>query len=194
MTVVLVAAAEPHGGATAVAVGLAMRLADGARAVRVERLAGDDRAAEDAALSAALEFADSSGVPLDPTAIEGELAHAAQHVTFIAVATLLWWNVIDPKPLRSRVPHLPRMLYVFAAAAPKHILGAFLTFADDPLYDSYETATPILGLSVMDDQALGGLIMWIPSLMMVLAAMGIIFAVWARKAEQQQRAMEAARN
>ena len=73
MTVVLVAAAEPHGGATTVAVGLAMRLADGARAVRVERLAGDDRAAGDAALFAALEFADSSGVPLEPTAVEGDL-------------------------------------------------------------------------------------------------------------------------
>ncbi len=128
-------------------------------------------------------------------AIEGEVAHAAQHVTFIAVATLLWWNVIDPKPLRSRVPYLPRVLYVFAAAAPKHILGAFLTFAEEPLYETYETATPILALSASDDQALGGLIMWIPSLMMVLAVMGVIFAVWARKAEQQQRALEeAARN
>jgi cytochrome c oxidase assembly factor CtaG len=125
-------------------------------------------------------------------ALTSSLAHDAQHVTFIAVAVLLWWNVIDPKPLRSRLAYLPRVLYVFAAGAPKHILGAMITFAEEPLYDAYQTATPILSLSVTDDQALAGLIMWVPSLMMVLAIMGAIFAVWAQRSEAHQRELDAA--
>jgi putative membrane protein len=120
--------------------------------------------------------------------------HDVQHISFAAAAFLFWWNVIDPRPLRSRIPYIPRMLYIFAAGVPKHFLAAFVTFAGTPFYQGYVDARPILALTPTEDQQLAGLLMWVPSVMMHLVAMGIVFAVWARKAEQRQRDLDAARD
>ena len=65
MSRILVAASTPGAGATTVAVGLAHRLAYAGHDVRIERLAGDDRAAADAAVFATLEFCASTGTPVD---------------------------------------------------------------------------------------------------------------------------------
>ena len=68
MTVIVVAGIEPGAGATTVAAGLAHRIAYAGHAVRVERLGGDERAGNDATAFAGLEFASSSGSPIEPAA------------------------------------------------------------------------------------------------------------------------------
>ena len=70
MAILLVGGVEAGAGASTVAVGLAGRIARTGRAVRVERLAGDDRAAGDAELFAALPFASGGGAPLEPDALD----------------------------------------------------------------------------------------------------------------------------
>ena len=69
MTRILVAASTPGAGATTVAVGLAHRLAYAGHEVRLERLAGDDRAASDADVFATLDFCSASGSPVDAAAV-----------------------------------------------------------------------------------------------------------------------------
>lgn len=64
MAVIVVGSVEPEAGATTVATGLAHRLAYAGNTVRLERLAGGERAVADAALFATLDFAASSGEPL----------------------------------------------------------------------------------------------------------------------------------
>ena len=123
-------------------------------------------------------------------ALRDAVIHDVQHLSMTGVAVLFWWNVIDPKPLHSRLSYIPRMLYVFVAGVPRQFLGALLTFAGRPLYGTYGQAQGPLALSPLDDQQLGGLIMWVPGGMMYLAIMGIIFAVWAYKSERAQRAFE----
>lgn len=68
MTRILVAANAVGTGATTVAVGLAHRLAYAGHPVRIERLAGDDRAGADAAVFGLLDFATSTGSPIAPDA------------------------------------------------------------------------------------------------------------------------------
>ena len=87
MAVIVVAGAEPGDGATTVAVGLAHRLAYAGRTVRLERLAGDERAAADATVFAAQEFAAGSGTPLDPPALAASPGDAVTVVEAPAGAT-----------------------------------------------------------------------------------------------------------
>ena len=79
MVLILVAGTEAGAGATTVATGLAHRLATAGHAVRVERLTDGsdaDRATTDAEVFGQLEFASSSGVPVEATStgdVEGVL-------------------------------------------------------------------------------------------------------------------------
>ena len=54
------------------------------------------------------------------------------------------------------------MLYLFLVGIPMQIVAALITFADEVLYPWYAFAPRTWGLSPLDDQQLGGLIMWIP--------------------------------
>jgi putative membrane protein len=107
--------------------------------------------------------------------------HIATHLLFMVTATLMWW------PVMSSVPELPRlqpglgMLYLFLVAIPMQAVGALITFADEVLYPWYLAAPRTWGLSPVDDQQLGGLLMWIPGNLYMFAAIGVLFFRWARE-------------
>ena len=113
--------------------------------------------------------------------------HDLQHVSFSLASLLFWWNVIDPRPLHSRVPYLPRVLYIFGGSLPKHLLAALLTFAPHPFYPTYEAARRVLPIDPATDQQLAGLIMWVPSEAATIIAMAIVFFMWVRVADRRQR-------
>ena len=119
--------------------------------------------------------------------------HDFQHITFTAVSVLFWWNVIDPRPLHSRIPHLLRVLYIFAGTIPKHILAAMITFDPHILYPSYATAYRVLPIDPASDQQLAGLIMWVPSEALTIIVMAITFFMWLRIEGRHQRKEDAER-
>jgi putative membrane protein len=49
------------------------------------------------------------------------------------------------------------------------------------LYPAYASAPRIWGLSPMDDQLLGGLIMWIPGGLFLYAIISVIFFRWQQR-------------
>ena len=126
-------------------------------------------------------------------ALEHALVHDLQHASFMTGGLLIWWNIIDPAPLRARVGYITRMGLLVAVSTPKSLLGALITFNESTLYGFYDEVWPILDLTPLEDQEIGGLIMWVPSQMMFLLAAGVVFAVWAHKAEQRQQAEDAER-
>jgi cytochrome c oxidase assembly factor CtaG len=125
-------------------------------------------------------------------ALDHPLLHDVQHASFVLIALMVWWNVIDPAPLHGRLGYIARMGLLLVVSTSTSFLGAMIAFNEEPLYDFYLRAEPILALTPVDDQEIGGLIMWVPGQMMHLLAAGIVFGVWAHKAEQQQRAAEEA--
>jgi len=122
-----------------------------------------------------------------------QVVHDVQHVSFTLVSLLFWWNVIDPRPLHSRIPHLPRILYIFGGSLPKHILAAMVTFAPNVFYPTYATARLVMPIDPATDQQIAGLIMWVPSEMSTIIAMAIVFFMWLRISERRQREDDAKR-
>ena len=55
------------------------------------------------------------------------------------------------------------MLVLFGLAVQSSILGALLTFASGPWYETFESTTSAWGLTPLADQQLAGLIMWVPA-------------------------------
>jgi putative membrane protein len=109
--------------------------------------------------------------------------HIATHLLFIVTATLMWWPVMGPAPELPRLPSGLAMLYLFLVGIPMQIVAALITFADEVLYPWYVTAPRTLGLSPLDDQQLGGLLMWIPGNLWLFGAIGVLFFRWAREEE-----------
>lgn len=110
--------------------------------------------------------------------------HIATHLLFMATATLMWWPVMGPAPELPRLPAGPAMLYLFLVGIPMQIVAAFITFADEVLYPWYVAAPRMWGLSPLDDQQLGGLLMWIPGNLWIFASIGVLFFRWAKEEEQ----------
>ena len=70
------------------------------------------------------------------------------------------------------------ILYLFTTTIHTGVLGALLTFARSPLYAPFDAGLRVFGaLSPLEDQQLGGLIMWVPG---ALVYMGVALTLLAR--------------
>ncbi len=112
-------------------------------------------------------------------AVREHPVHIAQHLTFMTVAVLMWWPLLSPLPELPRLPYPMQLLYCFAMTIPMSIVAIFITYADFVLYPSYAFAPRVLGISPMQDQLLGGLVMWIPGGFFFLGVMAVVFFKWA---------------
>jgi hypothetical protein len=72
------------------------------------------------------------------------------------------------------------MLYVFGQTFSGFVVGSFITNSRTLLYPFYAEAPRVWGLSPMDDQKIGGLIMWVVGGTYLLLVFSAIFFAWAR--------------
>jgi putative membrane protein len=119
-------------------------------------------------------------------ALESHDVHIVQHLMFIASALLVWWPVVDPVPELQRLTSPVRMLYLFALGVPMSVVSALITLSEDVLYAWYNAAPRVFDLSALDDQQVGGLIMWVPGMMVYWIAITILFFRWSRKEERDE--------
>lgn len=98
-----------------------------------------------------------------------DAVHAAQHLSFLGTALLFWWSLFHSRSEKGNQG--TAIFYLFLTAIHTTLLGAILTMADTPLYSVYrDNATGTWGLTPLQDQQLGGLIMWVPGGVVYLAA------------------------
>ena len=113
--------------------------------------------------------------------ITSDLVHAAQHASFLGSALLFWWVVLPralPRGGTARAEAGVGMLMVFTTAIHSGALGALLTLASRPWYPAYAATVRDWGLTLLEDQQLAGLIMWIPPSVFYLLAALVLFALW----------------
>jgi cytochrome c oxidase assembly factor CtaG len=68
---------------------------------------------------------------------------------------------------------------------PNMIAGVVIAFSESPIYSHYEAMPRIWGMSVMADQRLAGVIMWVPGSMMYMIFALILAARWLKKEEEK---------
>jgi len=121
-------------------------------------------------------------------ALRSEILHLLQHTTYFITALLFWWHVTDATPrIWGRHGYGFRIGYLLAALAQNEVLGVLIALSKEPIYPWYTTVPRLWGLSVMDDQALGGAIMWVPGGMMYALAGVVLLARFLEQEETRTR-------
>jgi putative membrane protein len=104
-------------------------------------------------------------------------AHALQHSVFLFTALLFWWALLKPgrdSGIGSAV------LCLFVTMLHTGALGVLLTFSGDVWYPHATAQAFEWGLTPLEDQQLGGLVMWVAaSVPYVIGALALA-AQWFR--------------
>jgi cytochrome c oxidase assembly factor CtaG len=115
--------------------------------------------------------------------LTSDVVHAAQHLSFF-LSALLFWSALYGVG-RSAMNYGAATLYVFGTAAHCSALGALLTFSTVIWYPAYLATTARWGLTPLQDQQLGGLLMWVPSGVVFIVIALVLFARWLHESERR---------
>lgn len=124
--------------------------------------------------------------PLYNSAMYYHEVHIAQHLMFLVAAVIVWWPLLSPLPELPRLSYPGQMLYSFLLTLPMTMISIFIVYADHVLYPAYASAPRLWGLSPLEDQRLGGLIMWIPGGLFFYALTTTIFFKWTASARDDR--------
>ena len=124
-------------------------------------------------------------------ALENQALHYVQHAHFLLAALLFWWPAIGADPSPWRLPHPVRLFYLFLAMPQQSFLGVSLLQASGVLYPHYITNIREWGPTPLEDQQLGGVIMWVVGDMAFLAGMAVVVVLWMRHEERRTARLDA---
>jgi putative membrane protein len=113
-------------------------------------------------------------------ALRSEAIHSVQHLSFFGTAALFWWSILRGR--YGRAGYGVAVAFVFATAMHTSVLGALITVAGTLWYPLYASRGAPFGIDAHEDQALAGIVMWIPvGLLFTLVALAL-FAAWLGEA------------
>ena len=115
--------------------------------------------------------------------LQSDWIHAAQHLSFFLTAVLFWSALYGVG--RSAMSYGAATFYTFGAAVHCSALGALLTFSSVLWYPAYATTTARWGLTPLQDQQLGGVIMWVPSAIVFIIIALALFAKWLSESDRR---------
>jgi putative membrane protein len=109
------------------------------------------------------------------SALEHPAVHVAQHFSFLATALLFWWATLGA---RTRSQQGAALVSLFTTMIHTGALGALMTLSALLWYPHYASTSARYGLDPLEDQQLGGLIMWVPAGASYLVAALAIAVRW----------------
>lgn len=121
-------------------------------------------------------------------AVRHEWLHDLEHLSFLAFSLAFWTIVIEPYGRRRALGYGATVVFVVSSGFVMALIGAILTFATTPLYAVHLHTTQAYGLTPLEDQQLAGIIMWVPSNLVHVAALSVVFFAWIRADERRARA------
>lgn len=109
--------------------------------------------------------------------------HDVQHLTFFVSAMLFWWHITHAAPhIHGRTTVWVRLIMLIAVIPAQMIAGIIIATSPELLYTYYASIPRFWGVSVLDDQTIGGMIMWtLSSEMVVWAAVFLLGGLFGRE-------------
>lgn len=120
--------------------------------------------------------------------------YAVMNWTMVIDGFLFWSLVLDPRPKPpARVSFGGRAGLAFGVMFPQIILGAVIAFSHTDLYPYYDFCGRLFpSISALNDQHIGGIVMWIPPSMMSVLAVVLVLNALRRHEESRSEVDPAA--
>lgn len=118
-------------------------------------------------------------------ALRSDFVHAMQHISFFATALLFWWALVHGH--HGRMGYGGAVVYVFTTALHMSLLSFLLVFSPRVWYAPYALTTRSWNLTPLQDQQLGGLIMWIPAGTILMGIALFLFWKWLEDSDRRWR-------
>ena len=111
--------------------------------------------------------------------LRDRIVHDGMHMTLVVSAIVMWW------PVLSRLPEAPaasipmQMFYLFLITLPSGLLSSIYVFASEPIYPAYSMIADPDGLSALNDQRVGGLVMKLGGTAILWTVISVKYFRWA---------------
>ena len=117
-------------------------------------------------------------------ALRNEWAHNLQHLLFFSTAILFWWPIANPAPRMHRtISYGFRIVYLIAATLQNTLLGMAISLPERVLYPFYSVVPGLRDVTPINDQALGGGIMWVSGHMYLIPILMLVARMFAHEEE-----------
>ena len=102
---------------------------------------------------------------------------------------LFWWMIFNLRASgASDMRHYGyRLLVLFLIMFPQIALGAYIALSDHDLFGIYAACGRILPITPLMDQAIGGLLTWVPAAMMSVVGGLVLVYRWNRRSRQAEK-------
>lgn len=111
---------------------------------------------------------------------ESHLIYWLMHITMIGTALIVWRVILRAEPGSM-------LLASFITGMQMSGIGAILTLAPAALFAVHQSTTWPFGLTPLQDQSLGGLIMWVPGGLILTVEVLVALGVYLHRLEQRDR-------
>jgi len=113
-----------------------------------------------------------------------EPIHFMVHGVMLVSSLVVWLPVLSPLPEIPRLVPVIRMIYVFSWSLVPLAISTVLVFSNTPVYTYYEHVPHLFGMSTVDDQRIGGVLMQLPAGLLLWLVIAVIFFKWAGDEER----------
>jgi len=104
--------------------------------------------------------------------------HALEHTMFIISAILMWWPLVTPSLIKPSLHYSLKLIYLFLLSISQIIVFGIITYASENIYEHYQNSTYMFGLSPLEDQQLGGVIMKVGTALILMGLFIYYFFKW----------------
>ena len=111
----------------------------------------------------------------------------AMNLSMVIDGLLFWFLILDPRPAPEAAHSFAiRLVTVIIVCFPEMLIGASLSFTTHSIYAYYDLCGRLFpAISAMEDQHIGGIIIWIPG-SLISSASFLIIMIHLRLQEDKQ--------
>jgi putative membrane protein len=121
-------------------------------------------------------------------ALDSAPLHAAEHLLFFTTGALMWAAVLEPLPGPRWFRAGAQAAYVLVVRTVGATVASVFIWSSQVLYPAYGPGERLAGIAPLDDQRIGGLIMFVEGGIVTLLAFAWAFLRWMDEPDRHGRA------